>query len=332
MLELLSIKERKRTLMFKQLREKLASAEGRSEFVIAVVCDIRGFSAFSTCHESPDIAMFIKRFYLRLINDYFINAVFAKPTGDGLLIIYRYSEQDLDDVSKDVLSTCIKALNDFPSMFNDDSMINFLTPHNLGFGISRGPTCCIFSGRTILDYSGQLLNLAARLNDYARPKGIVLDGNYLEKVIPKTLRSRFVPLDVYIRGIAEDTPRTVLYLIPEVSIPSYALMPISTQEWVSVEYELTVSELNKIEGSFQLNLQEEPLSIANSKLEFVWPNPKIERFTSSRIYEKFKCYRDAKGHHVRFNVDQAKQIVKKHGITRTKIVSFRFQFMPKPTS
>jgi hypothetical protein len=48
--------------MLKQLCKKLEHAEGRSEFVISVICDIRGFSNFSTCHESPDTAMFIKRF------------------------------------------------------------------------------------------------------------------------------------------------------------------------------------------------------------------------------------------------------------------------------
>jgi hypothetical protein len=37
--------------------------------------------------ESPNIAMFIKRFYLQLINQYFKSANFVKPTGDGIFEI-----------------------------------------------------------------------------------------------------------------------------------------------------------------------------------------------------------------------------------------------------
>ena len=68
------------------LRDLLAESQGRSEFVIVVVTDVRGFSAFSKRHESTDIAMFIKRFYMRLIDDYFSKASFFKTKGDGLLL------------------------------------------------------------------------------------------------------------------------------------------------------------------------------------------------------------------------------------------------------
>jgi len=63
------------------LRDQLAEAQGKSEFVIVVVADVRGFSVFSKRHESTDIAMFIKRFYMRLMDDYFSEANFLKVTG-----------------------------------------------------------------------------------------------------------------------------------------------------------------------------------------------------------------------------------------------------------
>ena len=81
-------------------------------------------------------------------------------------------------------------MDDFPTMFTDDPMINFATPTNLGFGIARGTACCLFSGKRILDYSGQLLNLAARLNDLARPKGLVIDGAYQKDGPPETPEAR----------------------------------------------------------------------------------------------------------------------------------------------
>ena len=78
--------------MLTGFREFLQDAEGRSEFIIATMCDIRDFSQFSTIHESPDLAMFIKRFYLKLLDEYFADVAFAKPTGDGLILVFRYSE------------------------------------------------------------------------------------------------------------------------------------------------------------------------------------------------------------------------------------------------
>ena len=111
--------------MKERFADLLINAQGRSEFVIVVVADIRGFSAFSTINESPNIAMFIKRFYLQLINKYFAAANFVKPTGDGLLMTFPYSETSLFEVSETVISSCISCLNDFPTICNNDPMINF---------------------------------------------------------------------------------------------------------------------------------------------------------------------------------------------------------------
>src|SRR5882724_5082780 len=165
--------------------DALVNAQGRSEFVIVVVADIRGFSAFSTVNESPNIAMFIKRFYLQLINKYFMTANFVKATGDGLLMTFPYSETDLPEVSETVITSCLSCLKDFPNICSNDPMINFTIPQEIGFGIARGTACCLYSGDEILDYSGHLLNLASRLNDLARPNGIVIDGAFLQSMIPK---------------------------------------------------------------------------------------------------------------------------------------------------
>ena len=69
--------------MHKLFKDALPDAEGRSEHVVAIIADIRGFSEFSTRQESPNTAMYIKRVYMRLIEDYFPFASFFKPTGDG---------------------------------------------------------------------------------------------------------------------------------------------------------------------------------------------------------------------------------------------------------
>lgn len=315
--------------MLKDLKKNLQDADGRSEFVIAVVCDIRGFSKFSTVHESPDIAMFIKRFYLKLLNDYFTTAVFAKPTGDGLLLIFLYSEKDLHDVSSLVINTCFKVIEEFPAMFQNDPMINFASPENLGFGVARGTACCLFSGKRILDYSGQLLNLAARLNDLARPKGIVVDGTYQEHVLPEAMRSRFEQRRAYIRSIAEEAPREIL-CSKEVSLPSYAQAPLTSHEWIIQKKELTVKELDRLTGYYHLDLRKAVLAPEKTKLEFFWPNPKVAGYTTWREYRPYECYTDAKGQHLHFDISQAKSIVASEGLSSTTTVRFEFQYVPKP--
>jgi class 3 adenylate cyclase len=232
--------------MTQTFAEALVDAQGRSEFVIVVVADIRGFSAFSTTNESPNIAMFIKRFYLKLINNYFKEANFVKPTGDGLLMTFRYSEQDLLDVSERVIEACLTCLNDFPTICKDDPMINFLVPQAIGFGIARGTACCLFSGEQILDYSGHLLNLASRLNDLARPSGIVLDGNYLSSVIPEAQRGMFKEQEVYLRSIAEDKPMKVFYLDKYVRVSELSLSPLAGETWKTIVKTFTKNQFDRL--------------------------------------------------------------------------------------
>jgi class 3 adenylate cyclase len=236
--------------MLNEFVEKLQGAQGRSDFVIAVVADIRGFSEFSTRIESPNIAMFIKRFYLQLVTKYFSTASFVKPTGDGLLMTFRFTEHDLSEVSKSVLDSCLQCLMDFPKLCENDPMINFRVPDAIGFGIARGTACCLFSGDEILDYSGHLLNLASRLNDLARPSGLVIDGGFLQGMIPEQYRSSFSEAAVYIRSIAEEEPIRIFYLDGHVHISSEHLQPLKEAKWRTVSQTFTVRQVEKLAANY----------------------------------------------------------------------------------
>lgn len=315
-------------MKLEELRKKLAAAEGRSEFVIAVVCDIRGFSEFSTQHESPDTAMFIKRFYLKLLSEYFDKATFAKPTGDGLLMTFSYTEKSLTGVSAYVLEACFKAITDFPHMFKDDPMINFPTPTNLGFGIARGPACCLFSGKDVIDYSGHVLNLAARLNDFARPLGVVIDGQYLKQVIPEKIVGQFKSERAYIRSIAEQTEREI-FVSSSVCLPSYSKYPIAVDKWTSEKREMTVKDLQKLTGSnLVLNLKTEAVAPDKVKVEFGWPHKAIEGYVSSQEYA-CSYYTDAKGAHIKLSLENARKIIGEKKLTSATKVFFELQYVSK---
>lgn len=315
--------------MIKSFSKQLGNAQGKSEFVIVVVCDIRGFSSFSTIHESPDIAMFIKRFYLQLINKYFSEAAFVKPTGDGLLMIFKYSEINLHEVSNYVFKNCIAAIDDFPNLFNSDPMINFKTPTKLGFGISRGPACCLYSGRTTIDYSGNLLNLASRLNDLARPMGIVVDGGFLIDVIPEVLRSLFSSQQVFVRSIAEESAIDV-FCSNHVKLPSHALYPIAIESWELLEKSMTLKSLCSWKGiKYNIDLPADLQAPDKFKVEVVYPNAKIKGATFWNKCSKADFYKDARGAHIRVDVDEAIGILAKIKLKQTDKISFRIQYVPK---
>jgi class 3 adenylate cyclase len=164
--------------MHREFKTLLTQAEGVSQFAIALFADIRGFSAFSQETESTDAAMYIKRIYAKLINDFFSTASFYKPTGDGLMVVIPYNEATLEQVSAAAVRSAIECVASFPSMCADDAMINFPVPQRIGVGMARGTACKLFAGEKTLDYSGRLLNLAARLTGLARPAGVVIDGDF----------------------------------------------------------------------------------------------------------------------------------------------------------
>ena len=232
------------------LRDALEDAHGQSEFVIVVVADIRGFSEFSHRHESPDVAMYIKRVYMTLIDQYFPGARFYKATGDGLLITVEYDERTLKQKVQDTVQGCVRCVGEFSQICTGDPMVNFPTPDKIGFGIARGTACCLVSGTTILDYSGHILNLATRLMDLARPAGIVLDAAVDWDLLEDSTRELFEPQSVYIRSVEEAEPKTVYVLKGAVEIPEEAKRPIAFERWETVRVSKTLREWKAALGSY----------------------------------------------------------------------------------
>ena len=232
--------------MYREFRELLEKATGRSVFALVVVIDIRGFSSFCQQVESPDVAMFIKRVYMRLIDEYFSCAAYWKPTGDGLLIILPYTEENLPEVIGSTLDTCLQLLVDFPSFCAEDPMINFDVPSKIGIGVARGTACRLSSGDTVLDYSGRILNLASRLMDFARPSGVVFDASLGIDLLSEETIGLFEKDSVYIRGIAEREPIDVYYSKEYAEIPAACRQPIQETKWETVSDSKTLKAIKDL--------------------------------------------------------------------------------------
>lgn len=236
------------------LKKALPDAKGSSEYIVAVVADIRGFSEFSSRRDPPDAAMYIKRVYVQLISRYFPDASFYKPTGDGLLITMACDDATLQVVATATMAGCLRCVEEFPNICQGDRRINFEVPSRIGFGLARGSACCLVSGDLVLDYSGHLLNLTSRLTDLARPSGIVIDGEFGLDLLSEDQQNLFEEDQVCIRSVAEEVPRTIYIQKGVVEIPEAVRRPLRLEEWETEEVSKTVREWKMMASSFRIEL------------------------------------------------------------------------------
>lgn len=313
------------------LRDLLAEAQGKSEFVIAVVADVRGFSKFSKQHESTDIAMFIKRFYMRLMDDYFSKAGFFKTKGDGLLMTFPYSESNLPEIAKYVINNCLRCLVEFPEICAGDPMINFKTPENIGFGITRGTACCLYAGDEIIDYSGHLLNLASRLMDIARPSGIVIDSNFMHEIIPDDLRESFKKANVFVRSISEEKPYSIFYLNDYVRISEALLSPMAEDNWHTIYKKLKMHELAGF-GNLSINLPEEPKHGTDIKVVMIYPKMVKKRavkgYRTHRVFKDFEYHNEANESKITLDFKEAYKYLARIGLKKMTPVQFKILYVP----
>ncbi len=246
--------------MHRIFRGALEDATGVSQRIIAVFIDIRDFSRFSQQSDSVDVAAFIRKVYIKIIDSYFPFASFYKSTGDGLLLTVPWEDKDLQKTSQIVIESCVKCHSEFTTLFDDDPSINFKVPGSLGIGVARGSACCLVSGERVIDYSGRLLNLASRLTEIARPSGIVIDGAFGINLLEEEQQKTFEEDDkVYLRGIAESEP-VKIYYTPEFTIISkYNKQPIVSKRWREQTDIKSLGDIRKLQ-QFRYSLESEPLS------------------------------------------------------------------------
>jgi adenylate cyclase len=213
--------------MHKQLKKLLPRAKGESRLVVVVFLDVRGFSSFAKIAESSEAALFLRSMYTKILDSYFPDAQFFKPTGDGLLIILDYDEDNLAEIVNSAIESSLRLVGDFADLTIDDPMVNFEVPDSIGIGLARGAATALVSDDYILDYSGRPLNLASRLMDLARPRGVVFSESLGWSLLEDEYAAQFSADKVYVKGIAEDLPMTAYIAIDMVSLPESCKRPIN---------------------------------------------------------------------------------------------------------
>jgi len=196
--------------------------------------------------------------YLRVLTDYFVDPDFFKPTGDGLMLVYVHDEATLQPVASLAVDRAVRLVVDFPSLLEGEPMLNFETPRRLGIGIARGPATKLVSQDRTLDYSGRPLNLAARLMDFARPSGVVLDGQFVAGAIEESVLEGFSQDKIYIKE-SRSIHRPAGWLNSAwTTIRDEARRPIGVFEWVLEEEKVPLSVLAERGAEFQHGLTRTP--------------------------------------------------------------------------
>jgi hypothetical protein len=243
--------------MHRNLQKLLASAEGQSQKVVAVFIDVRGFSSWTA--ESTEVADYLKSAYNRILTKHFDDAGFFKLTGDGMMLIYPFNDvSTLQSTVRATVRKSIALVKEFPTLTNDDRMINFSVPTRLGVGLARGSATVIASDDKTLDYTGRPLNLAARLMDLARPLGVVFDDSFGIEELTMAVRKKFAHADVYVNGIAEENSIGVYYLPDWTTIAEYRKLPISAPIKMADDTRTLKFKALKDRGKFLERLEREP--------------------------------------------------------------------------
>jgi class 3 adenylate cyclase len=255
----------------RELKDLLPSAVGQSHLAVVVFADVRGFSSFARMAESAEAALFLRSAYSSILDDYYPNASFFKPTGDGLLIILDYDDSNLSEVVNSAVRSAIKLVEEFRDICRGDAMVNFDVPGELGVGIARGAATALVSGGKTLDYSGRPLNLAARLMDLARPSGVVFSDNLVVELLDPNLAERFSREQVYVKGIAEAEPTGVHILRSNVVLPESSRQPPVRYQWKQLPAESMPFREFSQRAVYLYRLPEEPALTSDLRLHVTFP-------------------------------------------------------------
>lgn len=318
--------------MHRDFRNKLDDSVGLADTVIAVMIDIRSFTEFSRDVESADITTYIKRFYARAIDDYFPGATFFKPTGDGLLLVFSYDKNTIVQKAREVISSCLKLHREFPKICRGDRMVNFPVPQKIGIGIARGSGSVLRNKTKILDYSGRSLNLASRLQELARPSGVIIDGAFEIEMLPKARRKLFSLETVYVAGIAEYSPIPVFVLKDVVVVAPENLRPLKGERIVTRTRSEKLANLSN--NKYRFPLKEKPLDASRIEVTVLYPAYKNKVKQKGRIkihkFLKFEYKEFGENHYIDMDDAWLREHLSKVYVQETDLLKFEVVFPARP--
>lgn len=264
--------------MHRQFRLLLDDARGQSKFVLAANLDIRGFSDWSRRVESRETILYLTKIYPQLIDRYFDDDWFFKPTGDGLLLVRPFEEPELAGLIAKTVRDSFDIVESFANLCDNDPMVYFETPSDVGIGLAQGAASRLTATNPsnpdeelTLDYSGRVLNLASRLMELARPRGVVIDSSFGSGLIPEDLADRLRQETGYIRGVSPEDEVEISFDPNLTQIPKAFKDKPGEVEWKSEVRNFTLRQLESHVGPHLFRLDREPADIEQIKCAVTHP-------------------------------------------------------------
>ncbi len=142
---------------------------------LVLIYDIRGFTAASKRLRTADLGAFATGAH-RAILDLFVARppTFVKNLGDGHLLLWELSDPPDPDLVADVVRGAHAAQTAFAAFAAGHGAAGGELPRHVGVGVAIGDV-----SRSD-DYYGVALNLAARLQNLARPEGLAVSPSVFE--------------------------------------------------------------------------------------------------------------------------------------------------------
>ncbi len=124
-----------------------------------------------------------------------------KNLGDGVMLVWEVPNDASISVQgmamHAILQIVFNIFNRFKEKFHSLSMAEVdaysqkVTELNIGFGLARGHAWKLDFGHHMkFDYAGSIVNLAARLQDQARPEGIVCQYEFSQALFDRMIKKR----------------------------------------------------------------------------------------------------------------------------------------------
>lgn len=138
---------------------------------VILIYDIRGFTAASKKIATAELGSFATSAHKTILELFAERPpTFVKNLGDGHLLIWETTDDPEKELVTFVIAAAKKARAAFPAFVAGQRIEGVQLPKHVGIGVAVGDV-----SRSD-DYYGVAVNLAARLQNLARPEGLAMDG------------------------------------------------------------------------------------------------------------------------------------------------------------
>jgi hypothetical protein len=165
----------------------------------------------------------------------------------------------------------------------------------------------------------------------ARPSGVVLDGAFQISLLKPEVQRLFAEADVYLRGLAEDSPLRIFCLRDVVKLPAEALHPLTVEKWDSWSNSLALKEWEKYAPTLRIDLPT-PLKRPDAAIIKLFHAPyrgqkRVKGPLSSRTYRGWEYKMAGADAYLRVDLESLLDLLKKEGVPANAQLNIQAEYV-----